>query len=81
MKMYPTEYHQFLLYVLILHTKPPFLGNTVVIGVVISTWFFGTSKDSKKIFHNHSSDALDIYMNMSYQPGFDWKISLVRENG
>ena len=66
--------------VLVLCPDPPFkpsffkqFGKNKTIG---SERFFWASPSSWKMAENYPLTAMDIYMNMSYQLGSDWNISL-----
>ena len=43
--------------------------------------YFWVNPQLQKIFENDSIDALDIYMDMSYQLGLDWSINLLNYEG
>ena len=67
--------------VLVLYPDPPFkasffeqFGEKKIIG---AENFFWVASPQWQMVVNHTSTALDIYMNMSYQLGTDWNISLV----
>ena len=67
--------------VLVLCPDPPFkksyfkqFGKNKTVGAERYFWIQGPT--SWKMVENYPSTAMDIYMNMSYQLGLDWNISL-----
>ena len=67
--------------VLVLCPDPPFkksyfkqFGKNKTVGAERYFWIQGPT--SWKMVENDPSTAMDIYMNMSYQLGLDWNISL-----
>ena len=67
--------------VLVLCPDPPFkksyfkqFGNNKTVGAERYFWIQRPTR--RKIVENDPSTAMDIYMNMSYQLGSDWNISL-----
>ena len=69
--------------VLVLCPDPPFkksyfkqFGKNKTVGAERYFWITPTSW---KMVENYPSTAMDIYMNMSYQLGLDWNISLYNQ--